>query len=338
MGIFIKSLLILTIAISTPLIYRQFATDKTVNFMSTYYTNYKAIDSFLRQSASHLDQAKVYLPDSMQFKDSIGKLSNQFKSIMNSVTEEVSKIREKTILKDVEPSEPALTVKYVNCPGELVKGKLQLWTKRELSRYDGRDENNDSIMLSFLGLVYNVTANKQHYSPGAEYNAFAGRDATRAFVTGNFTHDLHDDVSDLDESFFSHLDSWQSFYSTSYPVVGRLEGNFYDSKGCSTKELLRVKSVIKKLNEAKHLSQEREKELPECNSEWNSELNQGRVWCTTKSGGVERDWVGVPRLFNGESPRCACVKEDALNDPSIIDIIAIYPGCKPEANECILKH
>lgn len=342
MGIFTKSLFILTIAISTPLIYRQFASDKTVKFMSTYYTNYKTVDQFLRQSASHLDQAKNYLPSSQQLEDSVGKLSNQIKSIVTTVrdkvTENVSALKEKTGGDSVVPAKKAASVRYVSCAGDNVDGKMQLWSKMDLAKFDGRsDEAKDTILLSFLGLVYNVTVNMQHYSPGAEYNAFAGKDATRAFVTGNFTHDLHDDVSDLDESFFSHLDSWQSFYSTSYPVVGRLEGNFFDTNGCPTKELKRVQSVIKRLNESRQSEKEREKDYPECNSEWNSELNQGRVWCTTKSGGVDREWVGVPRLFNGDSPRCACIKEDALNDPTLSRNIATYDGCKPEASECILK-
>jgi hypothetical protein len=50
--------------------------------------------------------------------------------------------------------------------------------------------------------------------------------------------------------------------------------------------------------------------FPPCNSEWSAEKGQ-RVWCTKKSGGLERNWVGVPRklFFPGRSERCACVKD-----------------------------
>lgn len=50
--------------------------------------------------------------------------------------------------------------------------------------------------------------------------------------------------------------------------------------------------------------------FPPCNSEWKKDTG-GRVWCSTKSGGVTRDWVGVPRIYTdptARGSRCACVK------------------------------
>ena len=34
--------------------------------------------------------------------------------------------------------------------------------------------------------------------------------------------------------------------------------------------------------------------FPPCNVEW-SQAEGSRLWCTKKSGGITRDWVGVPR-------------------------------------------
>ena len=34
--------------------------------------------------------------------------------------------------------------------------------------------------------------------------------------------------------------------------------------------------------------------FPPCNSEWGTRLGH-RVWCSRMSGGVARNWVGVPR-------------------------------------------
>jgi putative protein kinase ArgK-like GTPase of G3E family len=39
------------------------------------------------------------------------------------------------------------------------------------------------------------------YGPGGSYHFFAGRDATRAFVTGCFQEDLTDDLTGVEEMF-----------------------------------------------------------------------------------------------------------------------------------------
>ena len=47
--------------------------------------------------------------------------------------------------------------------------------------------------LSILGKVYDVTAGRWVYGPRGTYHFFAGRDASRAYVTGCFeTHLTHD--------------------------------------------------------------------------------------------------------------------------------------------------
>lgn len=41
--------------------------------------------------------------------------------------------------------------------------------------------------LSILGEVFDVSKGAKHYGRGGGYQGFTGRDASRAFVTGDFT-------------------------------------------------------------------------------------------------------------------------------------------------------
>ncbi|KAH0467312.1 hypothetical protein IEQ34_004550 [Dendrobium chrysotoxum] len=67
--------------------------------------------------------------------------------------------------------------------------KPRLWMVEELAPFNGTDEKLP-ILLGILGSVFDVTKGKSHYGPGGGYHHFAGRDASRAFVSGNFTGKL----------------------------------------------------------------------------------------------------------------------------------------------------
>lgn len=54
-------------------------------------------------------------------------------------------------------------------------------------------------------------------------DVFSGRDASRAFVTGDFTAaGLTDDVSDLSPSQIVALYDWLAFYQKDYTPVGKI--------------------------------------------------------------------------------------------------------------------
>ncbi|CAN0392758.1 unnamed protein product, partial [Ectocarpus sp. 13 AM-2016] len=51
---------------------------------------------------------------------------------------------------------------------------------------------------SILGEVFDVSKGAKHYGKGGAYESFTGKDASRSFVSGNFTEaGLTDDLSGL---------------------------------------------------------------------------------------------------------------------------------------------
>ncbi|KAI1936233.1 hypothetical protein LOZ66_004690 [Ophidiomyces ophidiicola] len=75
-----------------------------------------------------------------------------------------------------------------------------LLTPSELSLYNGTSPDLP-IYVSINSTVYDVSASPHAYGPGGSYSFFAGRDATRAFVTGCFEEDLTPDMSGVEEMF-----------------------------------------------------------------------------------------------------------------------------------------
>lgn len=69
-----------------------------------------------------------------------------------------------------------------------------------MSLYNGTDTTLP-IYLGLNGSIYDVSASPHLYGPGGSYHFFAGRDATRAFVTGCFEEDLTGDLRGVEEMF-----------------------------------------------------------------------------------------------------------------------------------------
>ncbi|KAJ5856830.1 hypothetical protein N7455_007724 [Penicillium solitum] len=80
-----------------------------------------------------------------------------------------------------------------------VQGPVTL-TPSQLSLYNGTDTNLP-LYVAVNGTVFDVSANRMIYGPGGSYNFFAGRDATRAFVTGCFKEDLTNDMRGVEIMF-----------------------------------------------------------------------------------------------------------------------------------------
>lgn len=96
-------------------------------------------------------------------------------------------------------------------------------TVAELSLYDGR-ESELPIYLAIKGDVYDVSPKRYIYGPDGGYAFFAGRDASRAFVTGCFQDHLTHDLRGLLDTDLRTLDRWHAFFekNDNYVRVGYL--------------------------------------------------------------------------------------------------------------------
>lgn len=168
-------------------------------------------------------------------------------------------------------------------------------------------------------------------------------------MTGDYSEaGLVDDVSDLSFSEMLTLQNWLSFYEKNYKFIGRVIGRFYGEDGLPTPELAQAEAVMTKGLEADRQELIEKQRFPPCNAEW-SFIRGSRFWCSQQSGGVSRDWIGVPRkLFKpGVKPHCVCVRTTGppsdqspenpthrnrgdLDHPNLGE----YPGCPPLSITC----
>ena len=141
------------------------------------------------------------------------------------------------------------------------------------------------------------------------------------------------------------LEEWSSFYEKDYKRVGLLAGTFYDAQGKPTQHKKDLQKWIEQAHKDKDKDDVEKQMFPPCNVEWSKEEGS-RYWCTLKSGGISRDWRGVPRqlFYPGQQPRCACVRDQgapstdpgAKTDRGDLDSphVKQYPGCQPTSWEC----
>ncbi|CAL8266704.1 unnamed protein product [Merluccius merluccius] len=212
----------------------------------------------------------------------------------------------------------------------------RLLSRDELSQYGGAGGSR-GLYLAVVGQVFDVQRGERHYGLGGGYHGMAGKDASLAFVTGDFTESgLTDDVSTLTPSQAVTLYDWLAFYQKDYTPVGRLIGRFYNEKGQPTEALTKLEGLLSEGQRLKSQLQAESQQFPACNSEWRPTVG-GRVWCSTKSGGVERRWAGVPRkLFSPGSSRFRCV---CVEDPSSSEMPTMqeYQGCPPHSDSCTIN-
>lgn len=212
----------------------------------------------------------------------------------------------------------------------LTSDGLRVFTPEELSRYKG-DQNEPKIYIAAMGHVFDVTEGKKFYAPRMSYAHFAGRDSSRSFVTGDsHPEKLTDDLTGLDDEELEGVAGWYRFYDEHevYKKVGMVEGRWYRHETGKPDEPF----PWLRLEQKKELQKSLKERFPDCNSRW-SQKEGTEVWCTTLSGGVQREWVGVPRKFfpeGADRERCACINEGDMNEPGLTP----YADCAPDARRC----
>ncbi|CAK9812188.1 Cyb5d2 [Anthophora quadrimaculata] len=212
----------------------------------------------------------------------------------------------------------------------------KVFTPNELKKYTNL---KDGLYISILGHVFDVTKGAKHYQPGAPYHIFTGCDASASFITGNF-EELTDDISLLPTDSIVLLNKWLKFYHENYIYKGKLNGRYYDEHGVPKEEFQNVLKIISRAK-VEQLQEEYIKQmLPPCNIEWDSTFGTV-VWCSERSGGIERDWIGVPRMLfespNSKQYRCACVKLDSKEYKEMKGMLREYSQCPETSIRCFVK-
>ncbi|XP_032513371.2 neuferricin [Danaus plexippus] len=215
-----------------------------------------------------------------------------------------------------------------------VPKKVYIFTDQELAQYNGIQQ--ERIYLSVIGSVFDVTKGRKHYKKGASYHYFAGKDGSRALVTGDFNDESSnkDYVLDLNCDDIFNILHWRRTFREKYEFIGYLSGRYYDENGAETMYMTGLKKVVKQCREEKEEAKKQERIFPPCNISW-KEGEGSKVWCSKSSGGIVRNWVGVPRQLytpGVERPQCVCVSRDNINS----SLIKEYEGCPSTSTECIV--
>ncbi|KAK9788852.1 hypothetical protein WJX73_008542 [Symbiochloris irregularis] len=113
-------------------------------------------------------------------------------------------------------------------------------TAEQLARFDGAQSSQ--LYLAVLGKVFDVSRSKSMYGPDGTYSVFVGKDASRAFATGNFEEDSSD-ITDLKETDIKAIYGWLEFYEKAYTNVGVVSGPYYDHGGHATPHLLQLEAL-----------------------------------------------------------------------------------------------
>ena len=101
----------------------------------------------------------------------------------------------------------------------------EYWTESELAEYDGTRDDDGPILLAADGLVFNVYKGRNFYSPGGEYEIFAGRDATRLLARTMTEEEPEDEArKPLNIAERATLAGWIFTFKGKYDIVGKLEG------------------------------------------------------------------------------------------------------------------
>jgi predicted heme/steroid binding protein len=178
--------------------------------------------------------------------------------------------------------------------GYKLPNDLQVFTKDQLSAFKGNESKTSLIYISIIGHVYDVTNGRQFYGPDGGYAGFAGRDGTRAFVSGNFTEDgLIENIDDMKDQELFDIWEWKSFYDKEekYIFKGYVDGMYINKHGVKLPYYFQCEKRVEELKLKKMHEKDLKSGHPTCNSRWESGKGS-KVWC--EEGRVPRKWFLDP--------------------------------------------
>ena len=207
-------------------------------------------------------------------------------------------------------------------------GGVRYFSKEDLTSFTG--EGDSPIYLAIVGHVFDVTKGKQYYGVDAGgYSGFAGKDGSRAFVSGNFTKEgLVEEIADMTDQNIFDIWDWLSFYNKEekYVFVGYVEGLYFDKQG----NKLPYFDALQARVDNRKLMKLHEKDLksghPTCNSRWESGKGS-KLWC--EDGRVPRKWYIDPTK---DTSNCHC-----FAGPDVLPAegrVEVYKDCAPESSTC----
>ncbi len=192
------------------------------------------------------------------------------------------------------------------------------------------------VWLSIAGEVYDVTRGSRFYVGNGTYAmCFTGRDASRAFATGNFTDEgCVDDVEGLSYDEWAAIRQWADTMREKYTFVGRLAGGaFYDESGAPTEMKERFDTGVAAVLEEKAKDRERRKMYPDCAAK-SAEDGYVVYWCNPTSDGTDRYPRNETRsrVDGSITTRCACFPDMSVGEGRLS-----FNGCQLTATQCELK-
>jgi len=121
----------------------------------------------------------------------------------------------------------------INDSSSASSGDLPIYSREELYEFGNGDD--DVLLISIFGRVYDVSSSNKYYGKEGKYHLFAGRDSTRALATGCLQErclgsktsdgEVGSDKFETNERTMKEAKKWVAFFEThdKYSHVGFLK-------------------------------------------------------------------------------------------------------------------
>ena len=177
--------------------------------------------------------------------------------------------------------------------------------------------------------MFDVSRGTKHYGPGGGYAGFAGRDGTRAFVTGEFTEEgLTEDVTGLTDDDAAGLIYWRGFYAANYTYIGLLaDGAFYDAQGQPLPPVAALEAAAARRHALLQRIAGEVRVAPSCDAAWDADAG-GAVWC---------DEGRLPRrvTYLHYPVRCVCIRDAfEVSVAAAEQGMELFGDCLPHEHRC----